>query len=190
MTPEAVSAPQALTASLPCQHTPSTSVPCVGLLLLLLLLLLPLQGVPDSGITVVRRTSNGAAVYRYDAHGRLLQAPDCYRQHTTPSPQSPSQAQLYHDSTWSSRGQNDFPGSPPAAAHSTPGSKCNKGSSGGGFSSSSGDKGGAGTGNRPGRLLLSSNGGLNEESATAEVFVTLSPRRPGPPHGTGGQDKK
>jgi hypothetical protein len=43
---------------------------------LLLLTCCVTQGVPSSPVTVVR---GGAAVYHYDAQGKLLSGPDCYR---------------------------------------------------------------------------------------------------------------
>lgn len=68
--------------------------------LLPLPLLLLLQDVPSSSITVVRQTSQGASVYRYDTHGRLMQAPDCYRHKagkTPPSPGKSTPGQQWHE---------------------------------------------------------------------------------------------
>lgn len=45
-----------------------------------------LQGVQASGITVVRRTSDGPQVFHYDAAGRLIAAPDC-KKHAVKSSQ-------------------------------------------------------------------------------------------------------
>eukprot|EP00879_Flechtneria_rotunda_P026662 GHRR01028462.1.p1 GENE.GHRR01028462.1~~GHRR01028462.1.p1 ORF type:complete len:283 (+),score=121.58 GHRR01028462.1:599-1447(+) len=43
------------------------------------MLLDAMQGVPCSGITVVKHTSAGQQVFQYDADGKLIAAPDCHK---------------------------------------------------------------------------------------------------------------